>query len=375
MLKKIQLRLTAFFFSALLLLSFTGIQSASAQMGDTGDILRAGVADANILLQEYLRPLGSGFGADLNSGWVNSGRPYKTLGFDLRVNVAVSIVPTGDRAFNLNDFNFQNIERVGGATESQTAFGDNILGSEVGIFGNNPLTGQREEITRFTMPEGLGYPYVPAPMIQATVGVIKDTDISLRFTPSVEIDDFSLNLFGIGVRHGLNQWLPGGALLPVDLSVQAGYTKLTSGFGFDLQPDAGQDIYNPFSGTPALWDNQKIDFEATGFTGNLIVGKTLPIISVYGGLGFQTSSVTILSPGSYPITSFNPNFDPTSTTEETREKVIERLDDPINIAYDGANSIHALAGFRIRLAILTISGSYTLSNYSTANVGVGISFR
>lgn len=375
MLKKIQLRLTAFLISALLLFSISGIQTASAQLGDTGDILRSGAADANILLQEYLRPLGSGFGADLNSGWVNSGRPYRTLGFDLRVNVAVSIVPTGDRAFNLNDFNFQNIERVGGAAESQTAFGDNIPGSEVGIFGNNPLTGQREEITRFTMPEGLGYPYVPAPMIQATVGVIKDTDISLRFTPSVEIDDFSLNLFGIGVRHGLNQWLPGGALLPVELSVQAGYTKLTSNYGFNLQPDTGQDIYNPFSGTPAIWDNQKIDFEATGFTGNLIVGKTLPIISVYGGLGFQTSNVTILSPGSYPITSFNPNYDPTSNTEETREKVIERLDDPINISYDGANSLHAMAGFRIRLAILTISGSYTLSNYSTANVGVGISFR
>lgn len=375
MLKKILQRLTAFFVSALLLISFTGVQTANAQLGDTGDILRSGAADANLLLQEYLRPLGSGFGADLNSGWFNSGSPYKTLGFDLRVNVAVSIVPTGDREFNIDDLTFQNIERVGGPASSQTAFGDDIAGSEIGIFGTNPLSGQREEITRFTMPEGLGYPYVPAPMIQATVGIIKDTDVSLRFTPSVEIDDFSLNLFGIGVRHGLNQWLPGGALLPVDLSVQAGYTKLNSNFGFDLQPDTGQDIYNPFSSTPTLWDDQKIDFEATGFTGNLIVGKTLPIISVYGGVGFQTSNVTILSPGSYPITSFNPNYNPNSTAENTREKIIERLDEPINISYDGSNSIHAMAGFRVRLAILTISGSYTLSNYSTANVGIGLSFR
>lgn len=380
MLKKIQLRLTAFFFSALLLFSFSGIQSASAQLGDTGDILRSGAADANILLQEYLRPLGSGFGADLNSGWVNSGRPYKTLGFDIRVNAAFSIVPMGDRAFNLDDFDFQNIERVGGPAESQTAFGEDIPGSEVGIFGTNPLTGQREEITRFTMPSGVKIPYipnsvVPAPMIQATVGIIKDTNISLRVTPSVNVDDLSLNLFGVGVRHGLNQWLPGGALLPVDLSVQAGYTKLTSNYGLDLQPDTGQDIYNPFSGTPAIWNDQKIDFEATGFTGNLIVGKTLPIISVYGGIGFQTSSVTILSPGSYPVTSFNPDYDPLSSTEETREKIIERLDDPINIAYDGSNSVHAMAGFRIRLAVLTFSGSYTLSNYPVANVGVGISFR
>lgn len=375
MLKKIQLRILSFFFSALLLLSFSNINTAYAQFDNTGEILRSGAADANLLLKEYLRPLGSGFGADLNSGWVNSGSPYKTLGFDLRVNVAVSIVPTGDRAFLTDDINFQNIERVGGPTESQTAFGEDITGSEMGVFGTHPITGLREEITRFTMPQGSGYPYVPAPMIQATVGVIKDTDVSLRFTPTIEIDDFSMNLFGIGVRHGLNQWLPGGSMLPVDLSVQAGYTKLTSDFGMDLQPEQGQDIYNPYSGNPSLWDGQKIDFEATGFTGNLIVGKTLPILSVYGGLGFQTSNVTILSPGSYPVTSFNPDYNPTSSTEETREKIIERLDEPINISYDGSNSLHALAGFRIRLAILTISGSYTLSNYSTANVGVGISFR
>ncbi|WP_416221645.1 DUF6588 family protein [Rhodohalobacter sp.] len=34
-----------------------------------------------------------------------------------------------------------------------------------------------------------------------------------------------------------------------------------------------------------------------------------------------------------------------------------------------------MAGFRLRLAVLTISGSYTLSNYPVANIGVGISFR
>ncbi len=275
----------------------------------------------------------------------------------------------------MDELNFENLERVDGPFEAQTAFGEDVQGPEMGVFGTNPFTGLREEITRFTMPEGTGYPYVPAPMIQGTVGIIKDTDISIRYMPTVTVEDINTSLFGFGVKHGLNQWLPGGSVLPVDLSVQLGYTNLNSDFGFEVNPEEGQDIYNPYAGNPSLWDDQALELEASGFTGNLLVGKNLPIISVYGGIGFQTSSMTLKSPGSYPVTVFNEDFNPADSSEETREKIIERLDEPIDLSFDGSNSIHAMAGFRLRLAILTVSGSYTLSNYPVANIGVGISFR
>lgn len=368
--KKLTLFLTSF-----ILISLTGLNSAKAQFGGSGDILLSGVNDANLLLKEYLRPFGNGFGADLNSGWVNSARPYRTLGFDLRVSVAGAYVPVGDRSFLVDNLEFENLQRVGGPAESQTSFGDNVPGSVMGVFANNPISNFPQEVTRFTMPQGSGYPYVPAPMLQLTVGAIKDTDVSLRYSPTVTMDDFSVSLFGVGVKHGLNQWLPGGALLPVDLSVQVGYTKLSSNFGLELRPEESEDIYNPFSGTPSLWDDQKIDFEATGFTGNLLVGKNFPMLAVFGGVGFQTSKVSFLSPGAYPITGFNPDFDFTDQSEETRQRIIERVDDPIDVSFNAENTVHALAGFRVRLGFVALSGSYTLSNYPVYNLGVGISFR
>ncbi|MCC5914922.1 MAG: hypothetical protein JJU46_11145 [Balneolaceae bacterium] len=374
--KKLQSGIIPIVMAFALLFSLTGVKSAQAQFSDTGEIIRAGASDANLLLKEYLRPFGNGFGADLNSGWVNSPRPYRTLGFDLRVSASVAFVPTGDRSFDVTGINFENLEPAPGTNPiSQTLFGDDVAGPEMRVMGTNPFTNQREEITRFTMPEGTGYPYVPAPMIQLTVGAIMDTDVSIRYSPTITLDDFTVDLFGIGVRHGLNQWIPNGSLLPVDLSVQLGYTRLTSDYRVDLRPEEGSDIYNPFSGQPQLWDDQKIDFVSEGITGNLLVGKRFPIISFYGGVGFQTSNVSINSPGAYPITGFNPDFDPTSTSEETRQRKIERLDDPINLDYTAENSVHAMAGFRIRLAILSVTGSYTFSNYPVANLGVGISFR
>lgn len=363
-----------FFILSMVCISFTGLQTAKAQIGDVGEILQSGADDASLLLHEYLKPFGTGFGSGLNSGWVNTAKPYKTFGIDLRVNVGAAVVPTSDQSFNVQNLTFENLERIeGGPVESQTAFGEDISGPEMGIFIDNPYTGGREEVTRFTMPQGIGYPYVPSPMAQLTVGVIKDTDVSLRYMPTMEMDDFSAGLFGIGVKHGLNQWLPGGSLLPVDLSVQAGYTKLTSDFKFDVQPEKGPDIYNPYGEN--TWAGQALDFEATGFTGNLLVGKNLPILSIYGGVGFQTSEVNIITPGSYPIVSINPDYNPYDTSKESRQKMIEKIDEPVNLAYENTRSFHALAGFRIRLAILAISGSYTLSEYPVANLGVGISFR
>jgi hypothetical protein len=349
--------------------------TAQAQFGDAGEILKSGAEDANLLMSEYLKPFGSGFGADLNSGWINSGRPYKKFGFDLRVSAAVSLVPSGDRSFLVDELDFQNLQRVGGTSETQTAFGDDSPGAVMGVFGENPFSGFPEEITRFSMPEGSGYPYVPAPMVQLTVGAVKDTDVTLRYAPKISVDDFSMDLFGFGVRHGINQWLPGGSALPVDISVQAGLTRLNSSFDLDVQPDEGNDVYNPFNGTPSTWDGQSVELEAKGFTGNVIVGKNLPVISLYGGLGFQTSTVDLTSPGAYPITSFNPAFDPLDNTEQTRQRIIERIDDPLNISYDGANSVHAFVGFRLRLSILAISATYTQSKYPTLNAGVGLSFR
>lgn len=349
-------------------------KEAHAQFDDVGNVLKAGVDDANILLKNYMKPVGEGFGADLNSGWFNSARPTGLLGFDLRISVAGAFVPMADRSFDVTQIGLSdNTRLVGGNAVTQTPFGEKEPGAILGLFAEDPRTGQDAQIFEFEMPEGVGVPVVPAPMAQLTVGLIKSTDISIRYMPPVTVSDLSTGMYGVGVKHGLNQWIPGGKLLPVNLSVQMGYTSLTSDFGFDVQPEVDNDTYNPHPAS--TWDDQKAEFSASAFTTNLLVGKNLPILAVYAGVGFQTSDVSFKTPGNYPVTVPNPNFDFTSTDEETRPYRVNSESDPIDVTFDGENSVHALAGFRVRLGFLAISGSYTLSKYPVANVGVGLSFR
>ncbi len=348
--------------------------NATAQVNDVGELLRSGVEDSNLLLENYLKPYTNGFGANLNTGWNNSARPYKTLGFDIRVNAAFAVIPSSDDFFNIGVLNdqFQEIEVLNNVDFTPTISGESENRAVIGRMYTHPGTGQQEELFSFELPDGTGFSYAPSPMVQATVGLIKDTDISLRLVPTLSTPevDGQVSLFGFGAKHGLNQWIPGGALLPVDLSIQFGYTKFNFDVQTNVQPESGTDIYNPYD--PTEWENQEVALESSGFTTNLLVGKSLPILSVFAGVGFQSSTTDVSASGSYPVTVPNEEYNPSTRPEP---KAVEAIVDPISISVDGSNSVHALAGFRIRLGFIAVSGSYTLSDYPVANVGVGLSFR
>lgn len=348
-----------------------------AQLGDVGKILQSSKEDANVLVKEYLNPVGSGFGAGLNTGWTNTAKPHKKLGFDLTVSTALAIVPGSDKTFNATQIGLQELEVKSGPNTLQTISGsNNAPTTTLAAYSNTDYNndGQRDELFEFDMPDGTGFGYAPAPQIKASVGLFMDTDLMLRYVPKVKIGDYgTFQQFGVGAQHSINQWLPGGNLLPVDLSIMAGYTNQKVSSDFRL---TGKDIIvnpneteNPYADKPETWDGQNIQVKTNAFTINALVGKTLPVISVYGGVGYEASSMSVSTPGTYP--TIGQNNDPNSSKPLT----VKTTQEPIDVKIDGKNGFHALVGFRFRFAIFHISGSYTLANYSSYNVGFGISFR
>lgn len=361
-------------------LAFIGIMTAGtakAQLGDAGAILRSGTADANTLLESYISPYAKGFGANLNTGWFNTSKTHKKLGFDISLNIATATIPSADQLFNVNDLSFTQLELISGNPVTPTVAGEGATNTEMGAYWDDPRTpGSNDVLFSFEVPGGTGFPYTFSPMVQASIGLIKDTDVTLRYIPEVDVPgvDASLGLFGFGIKHGLNQWLPGGKFLPVDVSVQFGYTSFNANSGFEVKPFVHSDTYNSYPST--TWDGQGIEMETTASTFNAIVGKTLPFISVYAGVGYENSKTTFKTPGSYPIVTPNPDYNPfSSDPAQNSEKVIKKIDGPIDLEFNGTNSLRGFVGARIKIAILQISASYTLANYSSFNVGFGIGLR
>lgn len=363
---------TARIFKALLVLSLFLVASpAKAQLSDLGEIIRTGTADANLLLEEYLRPYSNGLGANFNTGWSNIGGPRRVLGVDVRLNAAVAVVPALDETFDLSSLTFNNPDlkiMPGSPTITPTAAGpDDLDRAVLGQTFINPATGLEETLYEFQMPKGTGFPYVASPMVQANLGLPMDLEIAVRALPKVQLpEDGELQLIGGGVKHGINRYLPGGFLLPVDIAVQVGYTMLTVNVPLDVQPQDG--IYSEFESS--LWENQAVELTSTALSANVLVGRNLPFLSVFAGAGYQASNNLIKATGSFPLTIANANYDPI-TSPFTR--VIQAVNDPIDLDIDGENEMHVFGGFRLKLGFLALNATYTHAKYSVANIGIGLS--
>lgn len=337
-------------------LSLVSFGSASAQLANIGDFLRAGADDAALLTREYLKPLPTGFGSGLNAGWSESAAPKKMLGFSLQFRPSVVLVPQTDQQFDISELGLQKIEVADGQNPvSPTIAGNNGNGPELVV---NDDSGN--EITRFKMPKGTGISFVPAPVVQASVGLIKKTDLTVRYFPQSKLGEFgSFGLMGAAVKHELTQWLPGGKLLPVDVSIMAGFNRIDLDANLNLKPEIGSVPNDPSN--PGDFSDQQMSTATNTFVVNAMVGKSIPLLTAYLGAGYQKATFDLDITGDYPVSlPFN------------RYEVVNN---PISLSMDSESSLHFLGGFRIRLGIIAIYGEATMANYFTANAGVGISFR
>ncbi|MGW8122113.1 DUF6588 family protein [Roseivirga echinicomitans] len=316
---------------------------AKAQL-DFDKFLEAGLTDANKLLQSYMEPAFQGIGYGINAGWYNTARPHRTLGFDLNVTVNAAIVPSSAEFFTFNNADYTNVKLSNGSTaQTPTLFGPNLGADDLPEL---TFLENGKETIRISAPTGLGLEEelpvnaVPSPMIQLGVGLIKGTDLKIRYTPDMSFGDeeeASVKLFGIGVMHDIKQYIPVVNKLPFDLSLFAGFTNLKTSFAIDT------DL------------NQFAELETKGTVVQALVSKKLLMFTVYGGLGYAKSTTTFGLKGVY--------------TTETNSYT-----DPIDLSYDNSG-IKANVGLRVRLLFLNVFGEYSFQEYNTATVGIGFSFR
>lgn len=305
---------------------------ANAQLGEIRAFLESGEANANKLAEAYTSPLPTGLSTALNSGWATGAAPTKKLGFSIQVRAAFAAVPSSGTTFDANELGLENVTVTG--SSSNTISGGSGSGQTISDLSNS---------YSFSIPGGTGVDIVPAAMIQGNVGLIKGTDITVRYIPETDIGDYgSISVVGAGIKHGLNQWLPGGKLLPVDISVMAAFSQT------DL------------NATISSSAEQFVNTTTETFVFNALVGKKLPFISAYAGVGFQTGTFNLDMLGDYTVGS--------GPAQET-------FTDPVSFSSDSDAAIHALAGAQFKLAIFRIFAEVTLAEYTTYNAGIGIGLR
>jgi hypothetical protein len=300
-----------------------------SSFGQTQNILANDIAQGEKLIEAYFTPMAGSFGAGLNSGWYNTAKPHSLGGFDLTFTLNTVIIPNSVKTFNIAD--------AGGTTftstenEASTIFGSSDATT---MTYNNNSTGLGVD---FEMPGGLKTPAVPLPMIQAGIGLIKNTAIDIRYMPMLNVgNNINVNLFGVGVKHDLLQWIPGiGDAIPMSLSLQGGYTSLN---------------------TELKILGQEVSLKTKATTINLVASKKLLMVTGYVGLGYNSATTTFTTDANFDLDGI-------------------QFDEKVEVAFESNNNLRTNIGLRLNMTVVTIQADYTFAEYPTATLGLGVSLR
>jgi hypothetical protein len=329
---------------------------------DNIDFLRGGVEDGVKLTKAYLAPWLNAFGAGLNGSWYNTARPHKLGGFDITTSVNVGFVPSADKTFNLPEL---NLTRLTGSGSAPTVAGPDNDGPTL-TYSQAGVT-----VASFKTPPGTGWSMIPVPMAQVGIGLPLGTELKARFVPKINISDGDIALWGIGLMHSLMQYFPGDKVLPFDISLFGGYTRLTGNVPLELMPGEGAPsnyvTYNP----SVDFKNQVMNVTMEGWNLSAIGSVNLPVISFYGGLGYSKSATDIKLTGNFPLPVVNTDISTTQGVYEDKGVVTNFPD----IAVENFSGLRANIGFRLKLSVVTIHADYTRASYNVASAGLGISFR
>lgn len=317
---------------SLLVLSLSTFSLVLYAQEDVVKMLSGNLNDAKLLSKAYIEPFGKSFGTSLNNGWFNSAKPHKLFGFDLTFTAALAIPPSGDAKFDVSKLNLQywNLQ------DPTKKYSPTVTGDK----SNGPVLTDDTNTLTLTLPQGANLKFVPAPIIQVGVGLPFHTEVMGRFFPKVDINGVGkFSLWGIGIKNEFKEFIPGFKLLPIDVSILLGYTQFKS--SFDISESK----------------KQTLEFEASGFTGKLLISKSIPVLTIYAGVGYNKSTTDVALKGTYDI----PN-------------VGLGVKDPISLDFTNSG-VNANIGLRIKLALIAFHFDYALGKYAVYNAGVGINFR
>jgi hypothetical protein len=313
---------------------------------DLEDLFTKNLDDAEKLIGAYIAPGMNAVSVGISQGWFNTAKNHKIAGIDITVTANGVAIPTDELFYEPGKLGLTTVTLDPSSPDYPKA---------PTIFGPDETPKFRENSSgqTFDGPPGLDlkgnlhFNRIPVPMAHVGIGLPKNTDLKVRFTPDLQLGDESkIRVFGLGVMHDLKQWIPGIKLMPFDLSGFVGFTKLK--FQTDFSGN--------FNGT-----NQRAAFEVNTTTIQGIISKKFSVLTVYGAVGYNIAKSNLSILGTYDLNS-------DGDTNDTREK------DPLNMEF-GASGPRITAGMMLKLAVITLHADYSLQKYSCLSVGFGISVR
>jgi hypothetical protein len=338
-------------------------RAQSSSGGGFDQLIKSSPDDVTKLVHSYIEPLFKGFGTGLNGGWNNTAKTKKLFHVDLRLTVSGAFVPDIDKNFD--------VTKIGLSRHVTPADPANVIAPTFGGANTNgPLMNINDDngkvVKTFTMPQGV-YPVVPAPNVQLEIGILKNTDLTVRASPTINLKNSngSIDMIGFGIKHDILQDFAGGVakkIIPFDLALAVNYNRMSYTRPLSVQPDAGA---LPAPGTQAAdFSTQQLSAHVSALVVQAIISKKLHSFTPFFSVGYQTASSTANISGNFPIQSTAPN----------QAAYYVTVTNPVSINETSIDGLRADAGFQLNLGFFRFYASYSIGQYQSANAGIGFGF-
>ena len=310
---------------------------------------------------QYVSPISSAFGSDLNGGWFHKVPKAVIMGLNLEIGIVAmgTFFPDASKSFSVNgQFRFSQAEAqqlVSGQPPGvQSDLVDQITSKyfTVGISGATVTGAEDDHIivsfpgetftvnsTNYAVPSqdvDLGFGgfqgladlnFLPLAAPQLSVGTVYGTQATLRYLPSLTLNEElgKLKYFGFGIQHNLGIWMSNP--WPVDIALSFFTQNLEVGDLFKTKATAfGLNVGKQF-------------------------GPSLLNVTPYAGFMFESADMEV----TYTYTVA------TSTGTYTED---------ISFKLEGENKNCLIIGLSLRLLAFNLNADYNLSKYDSFTVGL-----
>jgi hypothetical protein len=183
------------------------------------------VTDFLIISRAYVTPGAEAAIHQSSAGWFNSAKPLSKWQYNVSLHGNVLFLPESKKTAQVSNSQFTNLYLQDG---TETATIPTALGDDSAIFFEGTVF---DEDFEFQALEGINENEFVYGFIQATVGLPYGTQFSVRYAPSININNVDYLVYGLGLQHNVSQYFKSPKQF--HLALQATY----SNFKFDINYD------------------------------------------------------------------------------------------------------------------------------------------
>ena len=260
-------------FCAALMSSFFGF----SQINDLG--LTNAVQDMLYISGEFVSSAAVASVYQSSSSWYSSAETIGKFKLDVSVNFNVLPIPKKQKSFVITNDELLTME-IRGATSAEIP---TALGGDTDTFFDFYIDDEAYEWQAF---EGIKQNIVTHPYLQASLGLWKETDLTLRYSPKATINTSSYDIFGAAIKHTITQYFRKDldSSQSIELAVLVSYSVFNLDLLFD---EVSIEPIDPETGSEPLTLINAIIIDANSWLFQLIASKKVNSFEFTGSFGYS----------------------------------------------------------------------------------------